>query len=146
MELGRSCVDPNYRSRSVMQLLWRGIGAYINLHDIELMFGCGSFSGIDTEAHALSLAYLHHYHLAPENLRLKALPDYYASMNTMEKDIINPKEAFNALPPLLKGYLRLGGYVGEGAAVDKEYNTIDVGVVVKTALVGEKYMQRYTES
>ncbi len=143
LEVGRSCVDPAFRSRSVMQLLWRGIGAYVNKFNIELMFGCASFSGVDPQAHRMALSYLHHYHLTPENLRPFALPSRYIEMNLMEKDAVNVKEAFVSLPALIKGYLRLSGTIGLGAVIDSQYNTTDVSIVVKTDLVTEKYAARY---
>mgnify|MGYP003394498833 CR=1 FL=1 len=143
LELGRSCVDPGYRNRAVMQLLWRGIGAYVSKFNIALMFGCASFHGVDPEEHAMALAYLHHYHLAPPELRPVALKERYVDMNRMEKDAVDVKQAFAALPALIKGYLRLSGFIGAGAVVDKEYNTTDVSIVVKTDRVTDKYAQRY---
>jgi L-ornithine Nalpha-acyltransferase len=144
LEVGRSCVDPEFRNRSVMQLLWRGIGAYVAKFNVTLMFGCASFNGIDPEAHSMALSYLYHYHLAPEHLRSEALAERYVEMNRMPKEAVNPKEAFVSLPALIKGYLRLSGYIGKGAVIDEEYNTVDVGIVVKTDLVTEKYAQRYS--
>lgn len=143
LELGRSCVAPEYRGRAVMQLLWRGIGAYVARHRIELMFGCASLHGTNPEAHAQALSYLHYFHEAPPELRLKALPERYTNMALLPREAVDAKRAFVALPALVKGYLRLGGYVGDGAVIDHEYNTIDVGVVVKTTLVTDKYVQRY---
>jgi putative hemolysin len=143
LELGRSCVNATYRNRAVMQLLWRGIAAYVSQHDIKLLFGCASLFGTDVNAHALALSYLHHYHLAPLELRAEALPDQYVEMNLMPKEAIDVKEAFASLPALIKGYLRVGSYIGHGAVIDPHCNTIDVGVVVKTDLVTEKYAQRY---
>lgn len=143
LEVGRSCVDPAFRNRAVMQLLWRGIGSYVAKFDIGLMFGCASFHGTDPGAHAMALSYLHHYHLAPAELRPVALPSLYVEMNRMEKDKIDVKEAFASLPALIKGYLRLNGYIGAGAVIDPAYNTTDVSIVVKTDLVTEKYAQRY---
>jgi putative hemolysin len=144
LEVGRSCVDPEYRNRAVMQLLWRGIGAYVTCFEIALMFGCASFHGTDPQQHATALSYLYHYHLAPESLRSEALPERYIEMNRMPKEEVNVKEAFNSLPALIKGYLRLSGYIGKGAVVDAEYNTLDVGIIVKTDLVTAKYAQRYS--
>ena len=143
LEVGRSCVDPNYRNRAVMQLLWRGIGSYVAKFEVALMFGCASFHGTNPKDHAMALSYLHHYHLAPEELRPIALPERYIDMNLMPKDEVNAKEAFSNLPALIKGYLRLSGYIGLGAVIDAEYNTTDVSIVVKTNLVTEKYAQRY---
>jgi putative hemolysin len=118
LEVGRSCVDKNFRNRAVMQLLWRGIGAYVARFEIALMFGCASFQGTDPQAHAMALSYLHHYHLAPERLCPSALPNRFVNMDLMPRDAVNAKQAFTALPALIKGYLRLSGYIGLGAVID----------------------------
>lgn len=143
LEVGRSCVHPDFRSRAVMQLLWRGIGAYVRKFNIDLMFGCASFHGTDPKEHAHALSYLYHYHLAPKELRPAALPHLYNEMNLMPREQVNEKEAFASLPALIKGYLRLSGYIGMGAVIDPQYNTTDVSIVVKTDLVTEKYAARY---
>jgi L-ornithine Nalpha-acyltransferase len=112
LEVGRSCVDPAFRNRAVMQLLWRGIGAYVARFNIALMFGCASFHGIDPREHAMALSYLHHYHLAPHDLRPVALKERYVEMNLMPKEAVNAKAAFLSLPALIKGYLRLKDICG----------------------------------
>lgn len=143
LELGRSCVHQNYRGRSAMQLLWRGIAAYVFLHRIDLMFGCASLPGTDPDAIATELTYLHHHHLAPPAIRPRALPDRYVDMRRLDPTTLDPRRALAALPPLIKGYLRLGGFVGEGAVIDRQFNTTDVAVVVKTDLVTDKYYRHY---
>ena len=144
LELGRSCVHRDYRTRAIMQVLWRGIAEYVGFHDIELMFGCGSLPGTDPQELAKPLSYLYHYHLAPPALRPRALPERYSAMNILPADSIDAVAALKTLPPLVKGYLRLGGFVGDGAVVDPEFGTTDVCVVVKTDLVTEKYYRHYT--
>ncbi|UEM03836.1 GNAT family N-acetyltransferase [Skermanella rosea] len=143
LELGRSCVDAAYRSRPTMQLLWRGIAAYVFQYDIALMFGCASLPGTDPRKLALPLSFLHHNHLAPPGLRPVALPDRYTGMNLMEEHEIDMRAALNLLPPLIKGYLRLGGFVGDGAVIDEQFNTTDVCIVVKTDQVTDKYSKHY---
>jgi putative hemolysin len=143
MELGRSCVHPDYRNRSVMQMLWRGIAAYVFLHRIELMFGCASLPGTEPDAIAAELTYLYYHHLAPPALRLRALPRRYVEMRRMDPPALDRKLTLAKLPPLIKGYLRLGGFVGDGAVIDDQFNTTDVAVVVKTDLVTEKYYKHY---
>ena len=143
LELGRSCVDAAYRGRAVMQLLWRGIAAYVARHDIDVMFGCASLGGTDPDAIALELTYLHHYHLAPPALRPRALPGRFVAMDRLPTTAVDARAALALMPPLVKGYLRLGGFVGEGAVVDLEFNTTDVAIVVKTDLVTEKYLRHY---
>jgi putative hemolysin len=143
LELGRSCVDNGYRNRSVMQLMWRGIAAYVFLHKIELMFGCASLPGVDPDALAGELTYLYYHHLAPAAIRPRALAHRYIEMRRMERDQIDARAALNRLPPLIKGYLRLGGFVGDGAVIDPQFNTTDVAVVVQTDLVTDKYYKHY---
>jgi putative hemolysin len=143
LELGRSCVDAAARNRPTMQLLWRGIAAYVFHHDIALMFGCASLPGIDPAALAVPLSYLHHRHLAPKGLRPRALSDRHVDMRRLSPGAYDSGRALAALPPLIKGYLRLGGFVGEGAVIDHQFNTTDVCVVVKTDLVTDKYYRHY---
>jgi putative hemolysin len=143
LELGRSCIDAAYRNKSSMQLLWRGIAAYVFHYDIGLMFGCASLLGTDPRKLALPLSYLRHHHMAPPELRPRALPDRYVSMDLIAPQDIHPARGLASVPPLVKGYLRLGGWVGDGAVVDHQFNTTDVCVLVKTDQVAEKYVKHY---
>jgi L-ornithine Nalpha-acyltransferase len=143
LELGRSCVDMAYRSRPSLNLLWRGIAGYASMYDIQLMFGCASLPGTNPQALALPLSYLYYHHLAPPALRPTALPHRYVEMRMVEEHLINPRTAIHEVPPLIKGYLRVGGFVGDGAVVDYQFNTTDVSIVVKTELITEKYSRHY---
>ncbi len=143
LELGRSCVDAGYRNRAVMQLLWRGIAAYVFHHRIDLMFGCASLPGTDPDALAAELTYLYEHHLAPPELRPRALPERYVDMRRAPPGTVDARRALALLPPLIKGYLRLGGFVGDGAVIDRQFNTTDVAIVVKTDLITEKYYRHY---
>ena len=143
LELGRSCVLPEFRSRPVLQLLWQGIADYVVEHNIDMLFGCGSMSGTDPQALALPLSYLYHYHLAPEGIRARALPERYVDMNMIAKDDIVPKAAFAELPPLIKGYLRTGATVGDGAVIDRDFNTTDVFIAMPTTLIEKRYRKHY---
>lgn len=143
LELGRSCTASAYRNRIVLQLLWRGIAAYVFHYKIDLMFGCASLTGTDPDALAEELTYLALHHAAPAEICPRALPEQYVEMNRLPATAINPKQALMRLPPLIKGYLRLGGYVGDGAVIDRQFNTTDVAVIVQTDLVTEKYYRHY---
>jgi putative hemolysin len=143
LELGRSCVHPAHRDRAAMQLLWRAIAVYVRMHGIDLMFGCASLPGTDPDAVGAELTYLHHSHLAPPEMRPRALPERYVDMRRVDIATIDTRRALTRLPPLIKGYLRLGGFVGDGAVVDTQFNTTDVAVVVKTDLVTEKYLRHF---
>ena len=143
LELGRSCVDAEYRNRRAINLLWRGIAIYLKRHNIQLMFGCGSLPGTDQDALRLPLSYLYHYHLAPRHIRPRALEERYLQMDLMPKDDVDPKQALETIPPLIKGYLRLGGFVGDGAVLDPDFGCIDVCIVVLTEMMTEKYARHY---
>ena len=131
-----------YRNRATMTLLWRGNAAYVGHYDVPLMFGCASFPGTNPDDHAQTLSYLYHYHLAPPELRMRALPEHYVDMNRMPKEAVDTKAALRAIPPLIKGYLRLNGFVGDGGVIDRQWDSVDVSIVVKTDLVTQRYRDR----
>jgi putative hemolysin len=143
LELGRSCIAKDARNTATMQMLWRGIAIYAHHYNIQLMFGCPSMPGADPAQHAQALSYLYHHHLAPPELRARALPERYVKMDMLEPGSYEPRKALARVSPLIKGYLRLGGFVGDGAVIDSQFNTTDVFIVVKTELVTEKYMRHY---
>jgi hypothetical protein len=154
LELGRSCIDAEYRTGQVMQILWRGLSAYIFRYDVGLLFGCASLPGTDIQAHALPLSYLYYHHLAPPGLRPRATPERYVDMRILPREAFDPNIAFNnmkldprsgsnSLPPLIKGYIRVGGFVGDGAVIDTQFNTTDVFVIVKTDLITSRYLRHY---
>jgi len=143
LELGRSCVLEPYRTRPVLKKLWQGISEYVVRNKINLMFGCASMHGTDPQALAEQLSYLYHYHLAPDHLCPRAIDERYVEMNIIPKDQINARAAFSSLPPLIKGYLRLGADIGNGAVVDHQFNTTDVCIVLPTEKLSDKYMRHY---
>ena len=143
LELGRSCVDARARNHTTLQMMWRANAAYVFHHKIDLLFGCASLPGIDPDALAATLSYLYQNHLAPEELRPRALPERYLEMNRLPPDGYDKAAAEAELPPLVKGYLRLGGFIGDGAVIDRQFNTTDVSIVVKCASVTKKYLRSY---
>jgi L-ornithine Nalpha-acyltransferase len=143
LELGRSCVLAPYRNKRTVELLWHGIHAYILQNRCDVMFGCASLDGTDPKRLALPLSFLHHYAPAPDAWRARALPKRYVDMNRMSKEAINPKDALRALPPLIKGYLRLGAYIGDGAVVDHEFGTTDVLIVLPVSAIKRRYFEHF---
>jgi putative hemolysin len=145
MELGRSCVEPEYRNGAVMQLLWRGIADYIDTNHVGLMLGCASLPGTDPDAAAAQLSFLHQHVLAPEGLRPRALPDRFVRTDRLPAEAVDARAALRQLPPLLKAYLRMGGMIGEGAVIDRQFNTIDVCLVLPTERVQANYQRHYRQ-
>lgn len=144
LELGRSCVLNTYRSKpQCMQLLWKGVMVYVARFSIDVMFGCASLPGTDPDALALPLSYLHHFHSAPPEKAGRAQPSLYVNMNRMPKEAIDPKEAVRTLPPMIKGYTRLGVMVGDGAVIDRQFGTTDVLICVPVSGLDARYRSRF---
>ena len=143
VELGRSCVDARYRSGATVQALLRGLGAYVDQYDIKIMFGCASLHGTDPEELAMPLSYLHHYLQAPEELRPRALDHLYVDMNILPRDQVDQRRGAVTLPPLIKGYARAGCLFGDGAVIDRQFNTTDVCVMLDVATATARYRQRF---
>lgn len=145
LELGRSCIHPQYRDGKVIQLLWKGIGAFIAHHKLDYLFGCASFQGTDVGIYQDSISYLMHNHIAPEDVRPVALESVRVNAEILDKDKIDRKKAFTDLPTLLKGYIRAGCMVGEGAILDNFCKTIDVCIVMDTSRMAAKYSKHFVE-
>jgi L-ornithine Nalpha-acyltransferase len=145
VEVGRSCVDPEYRTGAVIDRMWRAIADYIVGHQVGVLFGCASLPGTRPDQLAELLSYLYHHHLAPEDGRPRAVESRYVDMRMRPADQIDPKRAWAALPPLLKGYLRLGAKIGDGAVVDEQFNTTDVCIVLQTARLTQRCLRHYRD-
>lgn len=143
LELGRSCVAADYRGGLAMMHLWSGLADYVETHRIEIMFGVASFHGTDVNRIREPLSFLHHRHLAPPELRVRALEAYFQRMDLIPQEDLNRKQAMVQTPSLIKAYLRLGGFVGEGAFIDHAFNTTDVCLVMDTARLNQKQAQLY---
>ncbi|MEL6648800.1 MAG: GNAT family N-acyltransferase [Pseudomonadota bacterium] len=145
LELGRSCLAPAYRGGEGMYHLFTGLAGYVLEHEVEILFGVASFHGTDPKALAAPLSLLYHRHLAPEPLRVRAKGAHSQSMNLMPEDQIDRRAAMLQVPALLKAYLRLGGFVGDGAFVDHAFNTTDICLVMDTQRMNEAQKAIYTK-
>ena len=144
VELGRSCVHPDHRKGPAMLLLWNGLAEYVLARGLEVLFGVASFPGADPAPHAQALAWLHHHHLAPPALRPRALAPGRRPMDVLPPEALDRRAALAAMPPLIRAYLRLGGFVGDGAWIDRAFNTTDVCLIVDTASMSARHHGFYT--
>ncbi len=141
LELGRSCVAKDYRGGGGMHLLWDALGKYVTHHKIDILFGVASFPGTETAPLKQALTYLYHKHLAPEDLRVRSKS--YISLDQMPWGAVDQRAALKQIPPLIRAYLRLGGFVGDGAFMDKGFNTMDVCLIMDTARMVARYKDFY---
>ncbi len=143
LELGRSCVLKQYRTRPTLELLWHGIWRYVRLRGLDVMLGCASFAGVDPQEFALPLSFLHHKCSAPEEWAVKALPERYVNMNRMTETELDLRAAMRVMPPLIKGYLRLGAYIGDGAVIDEQFGTIDILIILPNSRISPRYLSHF---
>ncbi|MFO1173202.1 MAG: GNAT family N-acyltransferase [Hyphomicrobiaceae bacterium] len=143
LELGRSCVLKPYRNKRTIELLWHGLWTYIREHGADVMIGCASFEGTDPQEHAEALSFLYHHALAPPEWRVKAHSHLYTKMDLIPKDKLNAKAALKAVPPLIKGYLRLGAFVGDGAVIDRQFGTVDVCIILPVERIDPRYFAHF---
>ncbi|TDH38063.1 GNAT family N-acetyltransferase [Pseudohoeflea suaedae] len=143
MELGRTCVLPDYRAERTNELLLQGSWAYALRHDVQAMFGCVSFPGHRPHAHALALSFLAGKSAAPENWSVEATEGRGVSMDMMPIEGIQPRAALSSMPSLIKNYLHLGAMTSTEAVVDPDFGTTDVLVILPVGQVSERYGNQY---
>ncbi|NRB04896.1 MAG: GNAT family N-acetyltransferase [Rhodobacteraceae bacterium] len=126
VEMGRFCVDPQVHDPDVLRVAWGAMTTYVDDNNVEMLFGCSSFAGTDTEQYLDTFAMLKHRHLAPKRWlpRIKA-PDVFRFAARLRRKP-DAKKAMRRMPPLLKTYLMMGGWVSDHAVVDRQMNTLHV--------------------
>lgn len=126
MELGRFCVHPDWHDPDILRLAWAAMTDFVDSHDVQMLFGCSSFAGVKAEAYLDAFAMLKERHLAPNRWlpRVKA-PDVFRFAARLRRKP-NIEEAMRRMPPLLKTYLMMGGWVSDHAVVDHQMNTLHV--------------------
>jgi L-ornithine Nalpha-acyltransferase len=143
LEIGRTCIKAEWRSKRTIELMWQGIWAFALDNNVGVMVGCASLEGTVPAAHATALSLMHHHYRAKGVWRAKALPERYSKMDLMPAEAINLKQAMLALPPLLKAYLRVGAMIGEGCVIDSDFGTTDVFIVLPVAKIAQRYIRHY---
>ena len=145
LELGRSCLHPDYRGGSGMLHLWSALAEYVDRHKIDALFGVASFHGTDIASFREPLSLLHHRHLAPPKLRVTAKGKTAQSMDMLPEGAIDRVAAMRAIPSLIKAYLRLGGTVGDGVFVDHDFNTTDICLILQRDAIGALQRRIYAK-
>ncbi|MBL4602349.1 MAG: GNAT family N-acetyltransferase [Emcibacteraceae bacterium] len=140
LELGRSCVREEYRTSATMHLMWKFIARYVNRHNIAYLFGCASLPGINQDDHKLTLTHLYHAHKTPDEFNIPAVKKLTQKMDYYAEGEYSKKEALRSLAPLVKGYLRLGCYIGDGAVIDEQFNTTDVFILLPVDRLESRYL------
>jgi putative hemolysin len=143
LELGRSCVLPSYRAKRTIELLWHGVWKYVQEQQVDVIMGCASFEGTDVERLSRPLSFLHHFARAPEAWGCSACVSGRVEMDRIPKEEIDVKAVWNELPPLIKGYLRVGAFVADGAVIDTKLGTTDVLIVMPVPFIRARYVRYF---
>jgi hypothetical protein len=144
LELGRSCVHKDWRSKRVLELMWRGIWTYVRHHRMDVMIGCASLAGADPEPHASTLAWLSAAASPDDVWATRALPARRVTINVADTPAIEPRKALAKLPPLLKGYVRIGAKIGADAVSDRQFGTTDVFIIMPVAEIDPRYISHFS--
>ncbi|WP_264581017.1 GNAT family N-acetyltransferase [Rhodoblastus acidophilus] len=146
LELGRSCVLAEYRGKKTIEMLWRGIWTYVKHYRIDAMIGCASIEGTDVSQMTNQLSFLHHFAQAAPEWQTSPLAHCYAEMNRAPKASVDARRALASLPPLIKGYMRVGAKFGNGAVVDRQFGVTDVFVIMPIAEIDTRYIEYFDDN
>jgi putative hemolysin len=143
-EIGRFCIAPGVQDMDILRLAWGAVATVVDTSGARFLFGCSSFRGNDTAPYLDAFALLRDSHLAPDEWRpgIKASPVFSFSENPTETP--DPMRALRAIPPLLRSYLAMGGWVSDHAVIDRDLGTLHVftGLDVDTVPEGRKKLLR----
>jgi putative hemolysin len=143
LEVGRSCVLAPYRGTRTLELLWHGIWAYVLMHRIDVMIGCASLAGTDPDCLAAPLSFLSRVARAPDEWQVRAHDHLRVEMDRVPNATLDTRAMLRNLPPLIRGYLRLGAYIGDGAVIDRQFGTTDVLIVLPVAGINRRYIEHF---
>lgn len=144
VEIGRFCIDPARADPDILRVAWGALTSYVDENNIEMLFGCASFEGVETQPYLDSFAMLRDRHIAPQCWlpKIKA-PDVF-EFGARLSQAPDMKLALLQMPPLLRSYLMMGGWVSDHAVVDRQMNTLHVftGLEVKAIPAARKRLLR----
>ncbi len=139
VEMGRFCVHPDHRSGEVLRIAWSAMTRYVDAREIKLLIGCSSFKGVDAESYQDSFALLKDNHLAPARwLPRPKAANIFEFARKFRFRRPDPMRAMRAMPPLLRGYLSMGGWVSDHAVIDHDLNTLHVFTGLEISRIPER--------
>ncbi len=143
MELGRSCILEAYRSKRTMELMWHGTWAYAVQKQVDVMIGCASFYTQNISEINMALGLLSK--ISDNNPAWQVRPTSKNSIGIkqFESLVKDKKQALRSMPPLIKGYMRLGAYFSNDIVIDKDFGTIDIAVILPVANINPRYVNYY---
>ncbi len=136
VELGRFCIDPDLHDPDILRVAWAAMTRYVDDNGVEMLFGCSSFSGTRTETYLDSFAMLAARHIAPRRWRPRVkAPAVFDFARQLRSRVPDAKRAMLRMPPLLRTYLLMGGWVSDHAVVDRQLDTLHVFTGIEIAAI-----------
>lgn len=143
-EVGRSCVAASHRSMRTIEALWCGLWAYACLWGIDVYFGAASFPGADPDSHAEALTFLARKIAAPKGWAAEAIGPTATAMDRLGPDAVLERQAIlRAMPPLIRGYLRVNAHTGRSAYIDHRFGTTDIMIITRLASMPPAYRRHF---
>ncbi len=136
VEMGRFCVHPEHSDPDILRVAWGAMTRYVDRNGVQLLFGCSSFTGTETQGYVAAFALLKERHLAPRRWlpRVKA-PKVFRFASALRRMTPDLRRAQAGLPPLLRSYLLMGGWVSDHAVVDDQLGTLHVFTGLEIAAI-----------
>ncbi|HEY2988287.1 MAG TPA: GNAT family N-acyltransferase [Candidatus Binatia bacterium] len=143
LELGRSCAHKDYRDRALIHLMWQNIAEYVKNHKVHYLFGCASFPTTDLEEVGQPIALIKEKFYAPEKFRVHPVPGMQLDGLRDDLEITDGEGLFSRLPSLIKGYLRVGALLCGPPALDLEFGTTDLFLLLDVNRASDEYLRRF---
>lgn len=138
-EIGRFCIAPDLDDPDILRVAWAALSRLVDAQGIEMLFGCSSFHGVHTEAYIDAFAMLRERHLAPRKWtpRVKA-PSVFRFAQRLKRHRADLRKAMRHMPPLLRSYLAMGGWVSDHAVIDRDLGTLHVFTGVEVGAIPDR--------
>jgi putative hemolysin len=143
LELGRSCAHKDYRDRALIHLMWQSIAEFVKRREVRYLFGCASFPTTRPEEVAQLIALVRQKFSASEKFRVEPLPELRIDGLEENPEIDDPEALFHRLPSLIKGYLRIGAELCGPPALDLEFGTTDLFLLLDVNRTSGDYLKRF---
>ena len=137
VELGRFCIDPEVRDPDILRVAWGALTAFVDAERVQLLFGCSSFHGTDADQYLDAFTVLSQRHTAPRRWWPRVKAPQVFRFGRLRARVADAKLAQLRMPPLLKTYLLMGGWVSDHAVVDRQMNTLHVFTGLEIAAIPE---------
>lgn len=143
LELGRACIDPLHRNGNVIDLLWKGLGTYINKTETRYLFGCSSIHTTNKKLAWKIFDYMKHMEWVDHSMQVSPIGKFQFDREESNFDMMEMK---SHIPSLLRSYISAGAQIFAPPALDEEFHCVDYLTVLDMQNISRLYQKRYFQS